>query len=562
MSRVCALARTALRVNFGWSLLRSGYLLRHKRDLWLVPLILLGIVGLVPAMIYYIKLIKFLYNSLVLVGQTAAILTLGVLLGQFLILIFGLYYIIAAFYFSQDLALLIPLPLTPAQVMLSKFTVILVNEYLTIAPLVLPILVVYGFLSRKGPVYWAGAALVYLLLPVIPLAIGGLLVFVMMRAINLGRKKDALIIVGSLVLIAASLGFQFWFGQRATSGEVDPQTFVRLLSDPNGLVQRVGASFPPSIWATKVLAYGLSNSGVANTALFSGVSLALFLGLLTASQKLFYEGLIGLSETSAARRILSRDQIERSVSSGRRPVRAIFLRELRLMNRTPIFLLNGVLAVVLIPAVFLIMAKAGSQPEGLGRLLSLVQSGNPTLAVLSAALFMAVCGGLNGTASSTYSREGAQFWISKVIPVSPSDQAKGKFLHSYAVVVLGLAAASAVLAFVFQMKVSFLLAAFVLAAPAGAVMTALGMMIDLTRPLLTWIHPQKAIKQNLNVLLSFFVDLGIIFGLFLLTRILRRWGLVGASQIAVLTVILLVMAGLSFSLLLKFAEKRLPWVEV
>lgn len=561
MSRLCVLARTALRVNFGWSLLRSGYLLRHKRDWWLAPLILLGFVGLVTAMIYYIELIKFLYDSLVLVGQTAAILTLGVLLGQFLILIFGLYYVIAAFYFSQDLALLIPLPLTPTQVMVSKFTVILVNEYLTTAPLVLPVLIVYGFLSRSGPVYWMGAALVYFLLPVIPLAVSGLLVFVMMRVINLGRKKDALIIVGSLVLIAAALGFQFWFGQTAT-GEIEPKALVRLLSDPDGLVQRVGAGFPPSIWATKVLAYGLSASGVANTALFTGVSLALFLVLLTASKKLFYEGLIGLSETSAVRRILSRDQIERGMSSGRRPVRAIFRRELRLMNRTPIFLLNGVMAVVLIPAVFLIMAKAGSQPEGLGRLLSLVQSGNPTIAVLAAALFMAVCGGLNGTASSTYSREGAQFWISKVIPVSPTDQAKGKFLHSYAVVILGLAAATAVLAFVFQMKASLLLAALVLAASAGVVMTAVGMMIDLARPLLTWIHPQKAIKQNLNVLLSFFADLGIIFGLFLLTRILRRWGLVGASQIAVLTVILLAMAGLSFSLLLKFAEKRLPWVEV
>ena len=159
MSRLSVLVRTALRVNFGWSLLTSGQLLRHKRDWWLVPLILLGVVGLVPTMIYYIKLIKFLYDSLVLVGQTAAILTMGVLLGQFLILVFGLYYIIAAFYFSRDLALLIPLPLTPTQVMLSKFTVILVNEYLTIAPLVLPILIVYGLLSRKGLVYWMGAVL-------------------------------------------------------------------------------------------------------------------------------------------------------------------------------------------------------------------------------------------------------------------------------------------------------------------------------------------------------------------------------------------------------------------
>ena len=87
--------------------------------------------------------------------------------------------------------------------------------------------------------------------------------------------------------------------------------------------------------------------------LFAGVSILLFAGLVILSEKLFYQGAIGLGEISAKRRRISRAEIERKVSTGRHPVRAIFWREVKLMNRTPIFLLNGLLVVVIVPVIFM-----------------------------------------------------------------------------------------------------------------------------------------------------------------------------------------------------------------
>ena len=157
-------------------------------------------------------------------------LTFGLLAGQFLILVFGFYYVISSFYFSRDLDLLVPLPVTPTQVLLSKFTVILVNEYVTAAPLVLPMLIQYGLLAKAGPRYWIEAVLVYLLLPVIPLSIVALLAVGLMRAVNVGRKKDFLIVAGSLILMTAALGGQYWLsrsmGSSVNSEAIDP--LVRL----------------------------------------------------------------------------------------------------------------------------------------------------------------------------------------------------------------------------------------------------------------------------------------------------------------------------------------------
>jgi ABC-2 type transport system permease protein len=561
MSKFIRLVRVGLRVNFGLSLLRPKHLLENKRDIWLIPLILIGLAGLFPVLLYYLKGIRFMYGLLTPLGQQAALLTFAILMGQFLILVFGFYYVLSAFYFSRDLDFLIPLPVTPVQVLLSKFTVIVVNEYLTASPIVVPMLIAYGIHSRAGLRYWITAILVYLLLPVIPLAVVSILVVGMMRFVNFSRKKDALIIIGSLVLMTGALGLQFWLRRMPDAGP-GRQVLIQFFNE-GGFVQKIGAKFPPSIWATRALAPDAAGSGTAHFLLYAGVSVLLFGALFFAARAFFYRGLIGLGEISARRRRLSRERLSARISSGRRPVRAIFLRELRIMNRTPIFLLNGVLSVVLIPVIFILFAKAGGGKSGSDsmQIILLLASSNSAAVICGSALFMTICGCLNGTASSAFSREGAQFWMSKVIPTSPADQIKAKFLHSFAVAFLGIIVAAVAAIAVIHAKFIHVLLALPIALAAAAALTALGMVIDLLRPLLKWTNPQKAIKQNLNVLIAFFADAGILVGLTLAVIALLRRGIRRELVIGGLALFLLISAWLSFAFLLKIAARRYREIE-
>jgi ABC-2 type transport system permease protein len=560
MSKFGALLRAGLKSNFGLSLLRHR-VLKQKKDIWVVPLVALGVVGLAPVLYYYLELVEFIYRLLEPLGQQSAILTLGILAGQLFILVFGLFYVVSAFYFSKDLEILIPLPVRPFQVMLSKFGVILANEYLTVAFLVLPILVYFGVLAKAGPAYWIKATLIYLLLPVIPLAIVSILVIILMRFVNLGRKKDALIIVGSILLISLAMGLQFWLN-RSTNLEPNSEALIKFFSSSDSLLNKVGSRFPPSIWATKALAGGFSRAGVANLLLFACVSLILLLGMTAGAEALFYRGLVGLGETSRRGRRLSRADMSRQLSSGRRPVRAVFRREWRIMNRTPIFLLNGILTVIIIPAVFLVMAKARSDDSDLTALFNMLSSKNVFAVILASAGFMTLCGSLNGTASSAFSREGSQFWMSKVIPVSPREQVTAKFLHSYLVALLGIAAATVILVWQFQVKFGIFAAALALALAAAFILTAVGLAIDLARPLLDWINPQKAIKQNLNVLIALFADLGILALLGLMCRILSRLGLAGTTILVILGLVLFGLSAAAWLFLARFAAKRYSAIEV
>ncbi len=559
MSKFTTLVRVGLKANFGLALLRYR-IFKEKKDIWLIPLIVLAGLAVLPSLYGLVLLVQNVYLALKPFGQERALLSFGVLAGQLFVLLFGLYYVISAFYFSRDLELLIPLPLKPVQVMASKFTIILINEYLTVMVIVVPVLAVFGVMAGAGPVYWVSAVLVYLTLPVIPLAIVSILVVAMMRLINISRKKDALILVGSIVLIAASMALQFAAG-RAGNKHLDGQAMAAFFGSPDSLLNRVGAKFPPSVWAAKALAGGFSHSGLLNLALFLGVSVALLGAMLVLSEKLFYRGLIGVGEVSGRRRSLSAAQMSRRMSSGRHPVRAIFVREWRIMNRTPIFLLNGVLVVIIVPVVFVLMATMGSGRGDTAAVMKVMTSGNSFYVILAAAAFMTACGSLNGTASSTFSREGGQFWISRVIPVAPRDQVAAKFLHSYLISGLGVVAASVVSVLVLHLKAGVLAAAIALALLVSIPLDAAGMIIDLARPLLDWTNPQKAIKQNLNVLLALFADIGILTALFFLLKLLIRSGVAGTSALALLFTALAVLSVLSWRFLIGFADRRYREIE-
>jgi len=554
-----ALVRAGLRSNFGLSVLRHR-LFVEKKDRWLAVLIGAAVLGVLPSLYGLILLVQNVYLALKPLGQERALLTLGVLGGELFILIFGLYYVISAFYFSRDLEFLIPLPLKPWEVIASKFAVILVNEYLTVMAIVLPVLVGYGVIARSPLAYWVNGLLVYLFLPVIPLAFVSLLVVALMRVVNIGRKKDALILAGSVLLIAVSMGLQFLMG-RSGRGEISGQAMTRFFTSPDSLLNIVGSRFPPSIWASKAIAGGFSAPGLLNLALFAGTSVVLFAAILFLSEKLFYRGLVGLSEVSGRRRTLSRAQMSERVSSGRHAVRAVFAREWRIMNRTPIFLLNGVLVVLIVPVVFVVMAKAGSGRGDAGSILKMMASANPLFTILAAAAFMVVCGSLNGTSSSTFSREGGQFWISRVIPVPAGEQVAAKFLHSYLVSVLGTITASAVAAWILHLKIWMLVVAAGLSLVAGLFLTALGMLIDLARPLLDWTNPQKAIKQNLNVLIATFADVGILTALFFLVRFLVKAKAPDAAVLALLFVVMAAASAAAYAALVRFAERRYREIE-
>jgi ABC-2 type transport system permease protein len=134
-------------------------------------------------------------------GQPEVVLATGLMISSMLVLFFGLTMVLSVFFFSRDLSILVPLPLQPGAIMGSKFAVIIVYEYLTIAPFLIPANWVFGISSGAGLLYWIIALPVFLLTPVIPLGVASLFILALMSLTNLSKRRDTLRIIGMVFFL-------------------------------------------------------------------------------------------------------------------------------------------------------------------------------------------------------------------------------------------------------------------------------------------------------------------------------------------------------------------------
>ena len=169
---------------------------------------------------------------------------------QLVVLIMGLFLVISTFYFSSDLSILVPLPLRPSYIFTSKLATVLINELLTAAFFFVPTVIAYTRFAGGNLVYWLTLLIVFLLVPMLPLAIASVLALGLMKVIN-RRHRDTLMVIGSLIIVSLSLGLNFFI--QASVGD-NPAALEEILASRFGLIETVGSRFPGSVWATKAIA--------------------------------------------------------------------------------------------------------------------------------------------------------------------------------------------------------------------------------------------------------------------------------------------------------------------
>lgn len=144
-----SLLKTSFNVYYGISALRYKYF-KQKKELWRpVVAILGGGAGLFVLMGTYFTLASVFYAGGKMLGQSWLVLEMAILLGELLVFFFGLGWAISVLYFSDDLPILLPLPLKPRQIMLSKFLLVLANQYIFLLFVFLPPFLIYALKKEK-----------------------------------------------------------------------------------------------------------------------------------------------------------------------------------------------------------------------------------------------------------------------------------------------------------------------------------------------------------------------------------------------------------------------------
>ena len=499
------------------------------------------------------------YDALKQVNQEGLILVLAFTISCVLVMVLGILYVLSVFYFSKDIENLLPLPLNPMEILASKFLVTLMYEYLINLVFLLPILIEYGIKSGGGIIYYVLGLIMFLTIPIVPLVIASILGMVLMRFTNIGKNKDRFKVVSSIILVVGIFGFNIYINKFSASNS-SPDQIQRLLSEGNNsLIAVVTTIFINA----KVAALTMINlgrlKGLANLGIYLTMTVCSFLLFLILAQGLYFKGVIGLNQSVTKQRKLTSDILDKGIRSSS-VTKALLIKELKLLFRTPIYFINCILMNFLWP-VFLLFPIA-MQPGGLSKIGKLgLNFSNSRTAGIAIAVFFGVgvvVTALNCITSTAISREGQNVFFMKYIPISYKKQINAKILSG---VLMGIIAVNLMLilsVILIKPHISLIVIAVLISMLGIAFACETGMLIDIYFPKLVWDNEQKAVKQNLNT----FVNMVLCFAFSgLVIFVVIKLNLQLISVIAFITIIFGLLDYSLYSMLMTLGVNELKKLE-
>ncbi|WP_234949263.1 putative ABC transporter permease subunit [Thermoanaerobacter uzonensis] len=550
MRKFLSLLRTQMKVYYGISAMRYKYFVR-KKDLWEIVLAIFGIaVGGGTLLFMYIMYLNSMYVASMVINQPQLMPVTVLLLAQLLTLVFGFFWTISVFYFSDDINILLPLPIQPYKIVLSKYSIILLNEYVTLAFLMLPAIFIYGIGTQAGILYYLVSFIVFIFTPIIPLSIAAIASVLIMRFVNLKRKKDLYTVIVSILALIFFFTIQFFINRIPQNGE--QQAIENFILQNANLAKMISRSFPPALWGAVSMTDYNTLSGFLNLLMFIAASIIFTAILAVSAQKMYLKAVISGQEVEAKRKEVSlKKEIVRSSL-----LKALLLREWKLFIRIPVYAMNVLPVAIIIPFVFLV-SFVGNPQIGLEMAIKYTSAPDGWFWVSMIGLFFSLfVAGSNSLSSTSFSREGKMFYISKLMPVDPAIQLKTKWIFGTIITIIVIFPTYVLSWYIFKIHLLSIVILTVLMLIGISAVNILSLLIDAMKPSFEWENPQKAMKGNLNVLLSLILTtilIGCIAGIVLLLKKLY----VSEIIITLIIGILLILLNLCVYLLAKSAVKKL-----
>jgi ABC-2 type transport system permease protein len=300
--------------------------------------------------------------------------------------------------------------------------------------------------------------------------------------------------------MAFALAFNFYI-QSATSRMEDSSWVLASFAGPDALLARIGQAYPPAFLAWKsmtVISLVGPLCALANLVLGLGAAslVALALG------KAYAKSLLGFDEQRIKRIKATRGFIARSFRQ-RPALFSLFLRELRLMNREPVYFMNGPFIIVLMPLILVVSVLVMSQNHNAMRDLGpfLASWKTAPWAMLASAAFGAFLGSSTSITCTALSRDAKALRYLKALPLNYRDFMLAKFLHGLVFAFFGALVGGLGCALAFGLGPLDATGAFFIALAFSSFACAAGLWLDTANPRLGWDSPTAALKQNPNAMI-------------------------------------------------------------
>ena len=410
------------------------------------------------------------------------------------------------FYFSKDVEYVLPLPLRPWQIIAAKFNTLIIVEYFTEMLFVLAPLIVYGVLTAASPMFYVFGFLVLLMFPILPAMIMALLVMIIMSFAKFTKNRDMFQVVVAILAIVLVIGMQFLINN---TGEYTEEEMLEVVTKANGVVGIVTKYFPtiePSL--DSMLEPGKAE-GLIGFSKLLGMTAAGYIIFILIGNKIYLRGAVGNSENGGSnKKFVAGTRIYKQKKAGV----TYFLKEMRILFRNPIYFIQCVLPVILIPVLFLVIfLNGGSSSDPEIRVVVDALRNAEVESIIFGFIIIGIIHFLFMVSYSTItaiSRDGKNAIFMKQIPISLYKQFIYKMMPGMIFSIVQIIIVLGTVLYIFpSVSILFILTIFVLSLILAIFQNYLYLMVDLRRPKLEWDSEMAVVKQNMNMIFQF----GIIF---------------------------------------------------
>ena len=456
---------------------------------------------LIPSMGGFIYLYAKLFDIFQSLNQETFYIVIAIIFSTLIVVIVGMMQIISSFYFSKEVHILTPYPLKTNNILLSKFFVMYVWQIIIGFFTVLPLFIIYGIKTQLGIMGWFGLSVSFMLLPIMPLSIIGIIVVFIMRLTNAFRHKDAIRLIGMLGLLAVMLLLQlgiYQFGFSIPAGQ-EEAFFKELLENNRLLIDRIQFIYPVVFFVINAIEGKMIVSILSLLALLVVSIITVYLFTLALRQ--WYINTY-LSEQESIQ--ISKKKVNTNPMSTTLSITKI---DFVTLLKVPIYALNCLSTAIIVPIllIFTYMFSADSIQNIEGLI-----NEHKTLFWLMVGVGLGVYTSLSLITSTSFSREGKTSWIMRTLPIKPKEQIWGRVLTAMISEIAFIVISLVLLVIILKQDYLYVISAVILAIIVSIPLMLCGLYIDLKRPMLKWDNPQQPVKQNMNALFS--ILLGLVYG--------------------------------------------------
>ena len=445
-----------------------------------------------------------------------SLLSLVLPISFILIFVTSIFSIVSTYFLSSDTEKLLPLPFKPWEIVIAKYLSSLVIVYIILFSVLFPILLGMGVGANANIVYYIYSIIITLIFPLIPTSILSLLITSLMKFSARSKSKDKFTYIVSIIAIIFS--FTLSFGSNYITNNIMENT-AQTITSLQELADSLGNTMMSIFFFLYPAYLALLNTSSFISILyllaFVAISILLLVIFALVGQRVYLKGVMG----GKASKNKKENKKEVIFIKGKSPFKALVIRDIKTIWRSPSFNMNLLLMEVLMPFIILISTIIGfATSEGgnavLETFLSSINLRNST----TMGILILVAAFLSSTALASptaISREGKGASFLKGIPVSSLTLVHSKMFFGvvstiiiYFIVFIG----AIILGFLSVVDFIFLTISVL---PLNILMNYIGIMIDIKHPKLNWDNETVPVKQNFNAVVYMF-GFWLVGGLFVL----------------------------------------------